>query len=305
MKRVGMKLRECDSKYLSGRPSFTLSSWGESLTLMKSGHNMSSAGSTMSNNNLPINHKTRGGSTSNTIVVAHGAEAAFGEAKAVYVSASLPMLSHIWPSIERSPDATTPVSHASRSLRMGASKSTAETIARKVSLDPYAADGSQFRSETMGNQLSNYTEGVHNDNLTHKMKRDVKKHRTEKITARKALESKRKQGWNAAPHVVLNTDPKLNDPSPFKAVTYEQYYKQKRKKETKKMKGAYSSMPFVIAKPVVKVPAIRGRRSPQKSKTGLRSPMETMGEEDEDAFEKADEDQPHLKSTAEFPHLNL
>lgn len=40
MKRVGIKLRDCDSKYLSGRPSFTLSSWGESLTLMQAGHEM-------------------------------------------------------------------------------------------------------------------------------------------------------------------------------------------------------------------------------------------------------------------------
>ena len=196
------------------------------------------------------------------------------------------------PSIERSPDATTPIS---RSPKMGGSKSTPE-MARRSSLDPYSHDGTQFRSETMGNQLSNYTDGVHNGNLTHGMKRDAKKQRTQKTAARKALESKRKLGWNAAPHVVLNSDPKLNDPSPFKAVTYQQYFKQKRKKETKKMQVAYTSTPFVIAKPVLKVPAIRGRRSPQKSRKGAQGPppMETMGEENENVSGETDGDESTL-----------
>lgn len=311
MKRVGIKLRDCDSKYLSGRPSFTLSSWGESLTLMQAGHEMAS-GSTMKNSNLPINHKTRGRRTPSAIIVQNDAESGFLDAKAVYVSASLPMLAHIWPSIDRQLS-----SHLRKRSpkKMGQSRSAPEMdIGRKASLDPYAAGGSQFRAETTGTQLANYSEGLQIDNLTAKGKRDYNKHRAVKIATRKALESKRKMGWNAAPQVDASRSPMLNDPSPFKSVTYKKYHQTKTKKEAKKMKAAYTKVPFTIQRPAgVKMPGINSHgKSPQKGKgrKGARSRpsenrMETMGEEDEDALAQdvVGAGELALKSSVEFPQL--
>ena len=170
---------------------------------------------------------------------------------------------------------------------MGQSRSAPEMdIGRKASLDPYAAGGSQFRAETTGTQLANYSEGLQIDNLTAKGKRDYNKHRAVKIATRKALESKRKMGWNAAPQVDASRSPMLNDPSPFKSVTYKKYHQTKTKKEAKKMKAAYTKVPFTIQRPAgVKMPGINSHgKSPQKGKgrKGARSRpsenrMETMG----------------------------
>ena len=364
----------------------------------------------MKNSNLPINHKTRGRRTPSAIIVQNDAESGFLDAKAVYVSASLPMLAHIWlvktpqypydvnshlpnflilpagtctqqcvaksnnrgslavqecfffffkkrkndafacahctflfcfprhffpfnfyicmsyihnctrehghtfcrPSIDRQLS-----SHLRKRSpkKMGQSRSAPEMdIGRKASLDPYAAGGSQFRAETTGNQLANYSEGLQIDNLTAKGKRDYNKHRAVKIATRKALESKRKMGWNAAPQVDASKTPMLNDPSPFKSVTYKKYHQTKTKKEAKKMKAAYTKVPFTIQRPAgVKMPGINSHgKSPQKGKgrKGARSRpsenrMETMGEEDEDALAQdvVGAGELALKSSVEFPQL--
>jgi hypothetical protein len=97
MKRVGVPLRECDARYLTGRPSFTLSSWGEAFDLNSLAH---SIGDTYSHADLEEHgsHKRRSklSMTKSVNTMAHLAEIGYMDAKIVYASTQLPLMSHVW-----------------------------------------------------------------------------------------------------------------------------------------------------------------------------------------------------------------
>lgn len=253
MKRVGRPLRECDAKYLSGQPSFTSSSWGvklkavASLTLRSKGTKQDAPDEDESDElaelpSTPANPTRRNPPPPEF----HGADAAFADAKVVYVSSSLPLLSHLWPSITKPPHKTVRVRGPIRSTMRASQSEPVMSKNRRLSLDPYAAAGSQFRADTTGKQLANYTHGLNADDLHPADKRNLTASIEKKKEARRSFESKRKVAWNSAPQVEIRIDPKLSDPSPFKTITYEQYYQQKKKMRSKTVNAAYRSKPFAM-----------------------------------------------------------
>jgi len=249
MKRLG-RVRECDAKYLSGRPSFTNSSWGDTLNLTSGLSTITTIAVEEEEAGSPSPKKGLRGSKSASARLGHLEKYdefdAYGAAKGIYASESTPLLSHIWPSISQK--TFTKSVQRSKSAGHGARKELEGiAIARKQSEhDMYSASGSEFRSSTMGTGYDKH-EAAELSNLPANMRRqyeaDLKKKRS------KAAKSEQKKSkWDPSPHVAIPVDARLKD-NLFKKVTYEEFHEKTKKKSQKRTKKSYCQSPFKIVMP--------------------------------------------------------
>jgi len=250
MKRLG-RVRECDAKYLTGRPSFTGASWGDTLNL-KSG--ISSIGiavteDTTASFDAGLGKPLRGSKSASArlgLQEKYDEVDAYGAAKGIYSSATTPLLSHIWPSISQKRFSIKV--ERSKSAGHGAKKEMQGiAISRKMSdHDMYGANGSEFRSSSMGTGYDKHV-AAEISNLPANMRRQYEKD-LEKKRSRHAKSETKKSKWNASPHCVAPVDVKLKD-SPFKKITYEEFHVKTKTKGQKQVKDSYKTRPFKIVMP--------------------------------------------------------